>query len=114
LSSLCRDGWQSIGAYSAKINVISALKIQDAESLAPIAKLLTGVAVDESVPDVFLARADEIVDVEVSVGELRERLREGNIYPIQQMNLALRNFFFIITRLLRSYLMRRVISPWRL
>jgi two-component system, OmpR family, sensor histidine kinase KdpD len=75
------------------INVISALNIQHVESLAPIVKRLTGLTIHESVPDTFLTHAEEIVDVDVSVEELRERLREGKIYPIQQVNLALRNFF---------------------
>jgi two-component system sensor histidine kinase KdpD len=77
----------------AGINVISALNIQHVESLAPIVKRLTGLTIHESVPDTFLTHAEEIVDVDVSVEELRERLREGKIYPIQQVNLALRNFF---------------------
>ena len=78
---------------AAGINVITALNIQHVESLAPIVKRLTGLTIHESVPDAFLARAEEIVDIDVSVEELRERLREGKIYPIQQVNLALRNFF---------------------
>jgi two-component system sensor histidine kinase KdpD len=78
---------------AARIDVITALNIQHVESLTPIVKRLTGVTVQETVPDSFLAHADEIVDVDVSIEELRERLREGKIYPIQQVNLALRNFF---------------------
>jgi two-component system sensor histidine kinase KdpD len=78
---------------AAGINVITALNIQHVESLAPIVKRLTGLTIHESVPDAFLARAQEIVDIDVSVEELRERLRTGKIYPIQQVNLALRNFF---------------------
>lgn len=78
---------------AAGINIITALNIQHVESLAPIVKRLTGLTIRESVPDAFLARAEEIVDIDVSVEELRERLREGKIYPIQQVNLALRNFF---------------------
>jgi two-component system, OmpR family, sensor histidine kinase KdpD len=78
---------------AVRINVITALNIQHVESLTPIVKRLTGVSVHESVPDAFLAHADEVVDVDVSIEELRERLREGKIYPIQQVNLALRNFF---------------------
>jgi two-component system, OmpR family, sensor histidine kinase KdpD len=77
----------------AGINIITALNIQHVESMGPIVKRLTGQNILESVPDAFLAGADEIVDVDVSVEELRERLREGKIYPIQQVNLALRNFF---------------------
>jgi two-component system, OmpR family, sensor histidine kinase KdpD len=78
---------------AARINVITALNIQHVESLTPIVKHLTGVRIHESVPDAFLAHADEVVDVDVSIEELRERLREGKIYPIQQVTLALRNFF---------------------
>jgi two-component system, OmpR family, sensor histidine kinase KdpD len=78
---------------AAGINVISALNIQHVESLGPIVKSLTGITIHESVPESFLGHADEIVDVDVSVEELRERLREGKIYPIGQVNLALRNFF---------------------
>jgi len=78
---------------AAGINVITALNIQHVESLAPIVKRLTGLTIHERVPEAFLTRAEEIVDIDVSVEELRERLREGKIYPIQQVNLALRNFF---------------------
>jgi two-component system sensor histidine kinase KdpD len=78
---------------AAGIDVISALNIQHVESMGPLVKRLTGITVHETVPDAILAGADEIVDVDVSVEELRERLREGKIYPIQQVNLALRNFF---------------------
>ena len=77
----------------AGVNVITALNIQHLESLNHIVQRLIGVRVSETVPDSFLARADEVVDVDVSVEELRERLREGKIYPIDQVTLALRNFF---------------------
>jgi two-component system, OmpR family, sensor histidine kinase KdpD len=77
----------------ARINVITALNIQHLESLNHIVKRLIGVTVNETVPDSFLALADEVVDVDVSVEELAERLRGGKIYPIEQVTLALRNFF---------------------
>jgi len=77
----------------ARINVITALNIQHLESLNHIVKRLIGVTVNETVPDSFLARADEVVDIDVSVEELAERLRGGKIYPIEQVTLALRNFF---------------------
>jgi two-component system, OmpR family, sensor histidine kinase KdpD len=77
----------------AQINVITALNIQHLESLNHIVQRLMGVRVNETVPDSFLARADEVVDVDVSVEELRERLRGGKIYPVEQVTLALRNFF---------------------
>ena len=77
----------------AGINVITALNIQHIESLGTLMKRITGVDVRETVPDTFLGRADQIVDVDVSVEALRERLREGKIYPLHQVEQALRNFF---------------------
>jgi len=77
----------------ARINVITAVNIQHLDNLTHIVKRLTGVTVNETVPDSFLVHADEVVDVDVSVEELRKRLRGGKIYPIEQVNLALRNFF---------------------
>ncbi len=75
------------------VNVITAMNIQHVESLNPLMKRVTGVDVRETVPDSFLARADQIVNVDVTVEALRERLREGKIYPREQIEQALRNFF---------------------
>lgn len=78
---------------AAGINVITAMNIQHVESLNPLMKRLTGVDVRETVPDSFLARADQIVNVDVTAEALRERLREGKIYPPAQIDQALRSFF---------------------
>jgi two-component system sensor histidine kinase KdpD len=75
------------------INVITAMNIQHVESLNPLIKRMTGVDVRETVPDSLLIRADQIVNVDVTVEALRERLREGKIYPASQIEHALKNFF---------------------
>jgi two-component system sensor histidine kinase KdpD len=75
------------------INVISAFNIQHLESLKQIVKRISGIDVKETIPDTFLERADQIVTVDLAVEELRDRLREGKIYPPQQIEQALRNFF---------------------
>src|SRR5713101_9840321 len=75
------------------INVITAFNIQHLESLKQLVRRMTGIEVRETVPDTFLARADQIVTVDISIEELRERLREGKTYPLDQVEQALRNFF---------------------
>jgi two-component system sensor histidine kinase KdpD len=75
------------------IGVITAVNIQHLESLNPLMKRVTGIEVRETVPDAFFARADQIVNIDVPVDVLRERLREGKIYPAAQIEPALRNFF---------------------
>jgi two-component system, OmpR family, sensor histidine kinase KdpD len=86
--------YQDVEDLLAKgINVITAMNIQHIESLNPTMKQVTGIDVRETVPDSFLGRADQIVNVDVTVEALRERLREGKIYPESQIEQALRNFF---------------------
>jgi len=75
------------------INVVTAVNIQHLEGLKPIVKQVTGIEVKETLPDTFLARADQVVTVDISVEELRQRLREGKIYPAEQVEQALKNFF---------------------
>ncbi len=78
---------------STGINVITAMNIQHVESLNAVMRRLTGIDVRETVPDSLLARADQIVNIDVPVEALRERLREGKIYPQEQIEHALKNFF---------------------
>ena len=53
----------------------------------------TGVRVRETVPDTLLDRADEVINVDVTVEELRTRMREGRIYRPEKIEHALTNFF---------------------
>ena len=77
----------------AGISVISAVNIQHLESLNDVINRTTGVRVRETVPDYFLRRADEVVNVDVSVDTLRTRLRQGKIYDIVKIEQSLNNFF---------------------
>jgi two-component system sensor histidine kinase KdpD len=45
------------------------------------------------VPDTFLRRADEVINVDVTVDELRDRLRRGKVYRPEKIEQALTNFF---------------------
>jgi two-component system sensor histidine kinase KdpD len=75
------------------IHVISAVNIQHIESLNDAVASTTGVRVRETIPDWVLKRADEVVNVDVSVETLRQRLRQGKIYDAAKIEQALTNFF---------------------
>jgi len=63
----------------AGISVVTAVNVQHIESLNDVVASITGVRVRETVPDWFFKRADEVVNVDVSVETLRTRLRQGKI-----------------------------------
>lgn len=75
------------------ISVITAINIQHIESLNDVVERTTGVQVRETVPDCFFKRADEVIDVDVSVDTLRTRLRQGKIYTVEKIEQSLNNFF---------------------
>ena len=77
----------------AGISVMSAVNIQHLETLNDLVSRVTGVRVRETVPDTFLDRADEVINVDVTVDELRTRLRQGKIYRPEKVEQALTNFF---------------------
>ena len=77
----------------AGIHVISTVNVQHLESLYDEIERVTGVRVKERIPDRVLAEADQIVNVDVSVEDLIERLSSGKIYPAERIKTALENFF---------------------
>jgi two-component system sensor histidine kinase KdpD len=77
----------------AGIAVMTAVNIQHLETLNDLVSRVTGVRVRETVPDTFLDRADEVINVDVTVEELRTRLRQGKVYKPEKVEQALTNFF---------------------
>ncbi len=77
----------------AGVNVVSTLNIQHLESLYDMVERTTGVRVKERVPDYILGLADQLVNVDLSAEDLRERLKAGKIYPQERVERALANFF---------------------
>jgi two-component system sensor histidine kinase KdpD len=77
----------------AGIHVMTAVNIQHLETLNDAVARATGVRVRETIPDTFLDRADEVINVDVTVEELRNRLREGKIYRPEKVEQALSIFF---------------------
>jgi two-component system sensor histidine kinase KdpD len=82
-----------LALLDAGIDVITAVNIQHLESLNDVVASTTGVRVRETVPDWVLKRADEVVNVDVSVETLRMRLRQGKIYDAAKVDQALSHFF---------------------
>jgi two-component system, OmpR family, sensor histidine kinase KdpD len=78
---------------AAGISVMTAVNIQHFESVQDIVSRVTGVDVQERVPDRILRQADAIVNVDLPSEELRERLKAGKIYPPERIGPALENFF---------------------
>jgi two-component system, OmpR family, sensor histidine kinase KdpD len=83
----------ALDILDAGIHVMTAVNIQHLETLNDAVARVTGVRVRETVPDTFLDRADEVINVDVTVEELRSRLREGKIYKPEKVEQALTNFF---------------------
>ncbi len=78
---------------AAGISVISTLNIQHLESLYNVVEGATGVRVKERIPDEFLTRADQIVNIDLPAEDLIERLQAGKIYAPDRVAQALGNFF---------------------
>jgi len=86
--------WQDVQELlSAGIDVWTALNVQHLESLNGTVGAITGVRVNETVPDTVLDSADEIVLVDVTADELLARLKAGKVYIPQQAERASQNFF---------------------
>jgi two-component system sensor histidine kinase KdpD len=75
------------------INVISAVNVQHIESLNDVVESTLGVTVRETVPDWVVAQADQVVNLDISAEDLRQRLRDGKIYRADKIETALANFF---------------------
>jgi len=77
----------------AGIDVMTTLNVQHLEGVSDIVERLTGTKVRETLPDGILVTADEVIFIDVTPDELRQRLRQGKIYPAERVERALANFF---------------------
>jgi two-component system sensor histidine kinase KdpD len=78
---------------AAGIHVITTLNIQHFESLYDTVEKAVGVKVRERLPDSVIGGADQIVNVDLSTEDLRERLKEGKVYTPERIEVALEHFF---------------------
>ena len=77
----------------AGVDVFTPLNVQHVESRTDTVRQVTGVTVRETIPDSILDAADEIVLLDLTPEQLRERMREGKVYLGDRAATAAENFF---------------------
>ncbi|MCC6487021.1 MAG: PTS sugar transporter subunit IIA [Candidatus Hydrogenedentes bacterium] len=96
---------------AAGIHVITTLNVQHVESLYDTVERFSGVKVRERVPDKVVMDADQIVNVDLTTEDLRERLKAGKVYTSERIDTALDGFFKAVNlEQLRELTLREVAS----
>jgi two-component system sensor histidine kinase KdpD len=86
--------WQDVELLRDEgISVVSAVNVQHLESLNNIIAETLGVTVRETIPDWVVTDADQVVNLDISAEDLRQRLTDGKIYTAEKISAALANFF---------------------
>ncbi len=86
--------WQDVEYLRDEgISVISAVNVQHLESLNDVIAETLGVTVRETIPDWVVTDADQVVNLDISAEDLRQRLTDGKIYAAEKIPGALANFF---------------------
>ncbi|MCX6363292.1 MAG: universal stress protein [Actinobacteria bacterium] len=86
--------WQSVEEIlTAGISVITTINVQHFESLNDTVLEITGVRVQETLPDAVLDQAEEVVLVDLTTSALLNRLKRGVVYDLDKIPGALANFF---------------------
>ncbi len=82
-----------IELLEAGIDVWTTVNVQHFESRADTVQQITGVRVQETLPDSVLDLANEIELIDLSPDDLRKRLTEGKVYTSERIETAANNFF---------------------
>lgn len=91
------------------IDVFSTVNVQHLESLNDQVAELTGTRVRETIPDAVLGEADEVILIDLTPEALIARLQAGKVYPGENIEAALNNFFTVENLLaLREVALRQV------
>ena len=77
----------------AGINVYTTVNVQHLESLNDLVTSITGIVVNERIPDHVFDRANQVELVDIAPADLEKRLEEGKIYRQRHAKQALENFF---------------------
>lgn len=86
--------WQDVEELlDSGVDVFTTLNVQHVESLNDLVDHITGVPVQERVPDSIIERAYDIELIDLPPDELIQRVKEGKVYLQDRAMHALDNFF---------------------
>ncbi len=86
--------WEDIEEIlEAGISVVTTLNSMHIQDLSEAAVGILGFPVQEIVPVDFIKRADEVVVVDLPPSELIVRIKDGNVFPKEQVDRALKGPF---------------------
>jgi two-component system sensor histidine kinase KdpD len=86
--------WEDVQVLlDAGIDVLTTMNIQHLESLNDHVWQITGIKMQETVPDWVVQQADDVVMVDLTPRALINRLERGAVYPPEKVQRALENFF---------------------
>ncbi|WP_163097761.1 sensor histidine kinase KdpD [Acidithiobacillus ferrianus] len=86
--------WQDLEELlDAGFSVATTVNIQHLESVHEVVQQITGVQVQETIPDRLIQRADEVILVDISDEDLLQRLKEGKVYLGERGQHAMTHFF---------------------
>lgn len=77
----------------AGIDVFTTVNIQHLEGLNDVIEKITGIIVNEKIPDYIFEEADQIELIDIEPVDLLERLDKGKIYELNKVSQAKENFF---------------------
>lgn len=80
---------------NAGIDVYTTVNVQHIESLNDIVASITGIMVQERIPDSVFDNANQVKLVDIEPQELIERLKAGKVYNSLQAERATENFFTV-------------------
>lgn len=120
-----------IELLEAGMDVYTTVNVQHFESRADTVRQITGVSVQERLPDSILDYADEMELIDLSPEDLRKRLSEGKVYTSERADAAAQNFFRVgnltalremalrltaerVDHQLQDYMqVKRISGPWK-
>ena len=92
--SVHQTRWEEVEVLlDAGIDVLTTLNVQNLESMNDVVHAITGVREGETVADEIVRQTAQIEVVDVPQERILERLTAGDIYPAENVDEALANYF---------------------